>query len=762
MNVVFISCSPLAGAPIRIVNALNKYADIHARLIDLNPNCYGARVFPEDLIWEKDKEECLELISKADILHFHHFFDVESDNNPFKINFKKLAPNTKIIRHFHTDLEQIAIWMDIPVSVFLNDPYPKLVIPHYPERTLLDAFVVPNIIPINDEILTPKETQNKIQKVFFSASSNGSMWDVRWNTKGLPEVADKFKHLQHIENFCFELVQNTPYMECQKLKQDCDIIIGDTTSGSYHLTDLEALSQGKPTFSYLDNRSQMVLQNLLQCEDLPFINSRLEEIDLPFLEVLRNKELQKEIGAFSRTWIEKYYNEEKLIKFFIEAYEKALNNEPLKRQACLEFKNAKKFLYNNLYNLQWEARKKRNYIPPKENEKNIKDILQNIFSVKNEYRNGFKRKVIKILGLKISFKKCCLLSPDKLKIKIYIGGGLGDFLIAANYIYHFSKFIEKNENIIIDVYTRKSQYGLLRASMDEQTFIDNCFVSEEHKNEYYDVNACMDTQIHFCCDDMDKVQKISPKLHSLLEKYFEFENQNKFFATYHTNYYHIALAQGKSRLQMADIDGSLKIEKNFDYPLPYPKNEGKILEKFNLKNKIFITLNRGIDKNSANPESTKMWPLEHFNKLTKLLKNAHPDITLVQLGSSKNRCKSLDCIDINLVGQTNLDDVKVLIKNSFLHFDCEGGFAHLRNALQAKHPAVVIFGPTNPDLYGYETNINIYNKNACPIRCDWIIEGWQKHCLNNTNAQCIKTIAPEYVYARVNEYIQKNMENKNE
>lgn len=51
MLVVHIAFSPLAGAPIRIVTALNAYTNMHARLINTNPAGYGKRTFPEDLIW---------------------------------------------------------------------------------------------------------------------------------------------------------------------------------------------------------------------------------------------------------------------------------------------------------------------------------------------------------------------------------------------------------------------------------------------------------------------------------------------------------------------------------------------------------------------------------------------------------------------------------------------------------------------------------------------------------------------------------------
>lgn len=360
MLVIHISFTPLAGAPIRIVQALNQYTDYDVRLINFNPSAYGTRTFPEDLIWEKDKDECLELLSKADIIHAYHFFDFENDNGPFGFNLKQFVKkDCKFVRQFESSLDFVSR-CGFTKEKIINDKYPKIVIPHYPERTFLDAFVVPNIIPINDKILLPKHNENDAVEVFFSASDSNSMWDYRWDAKGLPEVFAKFNSLKTEAKFNLSVIQNTPYEECQKLKQNSDIVIGDTTTGSYHLTDLEALAMGKPTFTYLDGRTQMVLQTLLGCADLPFVNTRLEEIDLPFIELVNNKKLRTEIGNFSRNWIEKYYNEQKLVKIYEDVYEKLLNDEPIHRQNYLKFKQAKTFLYNNLYDLQWETRKNKN------------------------------------------------------------------------------------------------------------------------------------------------------------------------------------------------------------------------------------------------------------------------------------------------------------------------------------------------------------------------------------------------------------------
>ncbi len=768
MNIVFVSCTPLAGAPIRILNALNTYTDFNVRLINLNPTLYGNRTFPEDLIWIKDREECLEHISRADILHFHHFFDIESENNPFGVNFKKIAPKAKIVRHFHTNLPQLCKWLNCTQNDILNDPYPKLVIPHCTERTFLNAFVVPNIIPIYDDLLMPIQVKNTVPQIFFSATSDISMWDSRWEAKGLPEITEKFKALQNIEKFNFQIIKNTPYLECMQIKQGSDIVIGDITSGSYHLTDLEALSQGKPTLSYLDGRSQMVLQSLLKCDYLPFINTRLEECDLPFIELIRNNELREEIGAISRKWIEEYYTEQKLVEFYKLAYNKILNDEPLSRQKELEYNKAKTFLYNDLYDMQWEARKQKDktYNRTLKLQK-LKENINKIFSVKNEYKDGIKRKIIRILGFKISIKQsqCNNLihlkeESDVLTILFHIGGGFGDFLINANYIYYLALYIEKlsNKKIKIDLAATNQQMEYLKSVFKNDTYIDNCYCLDEINPSEYDFWGYINCQLIIKKFNKSKIKRLNIKLYDLLEKYIKFDKEHYFEAFYLSNIYHYAMANNKKRIQIADLSGDLQIETNLNFPLPYPNNEHEILDKFNLKNKIFISINRGIDKNNKNNESTKMWQYDKYCLLTQIIKKNYPNIILVQLGASKDRCREIENIDINLCGETNLEEIKVIIKNSILHIDCEGGFAHLRNALKAKHPAIVIFGPTNPELYGYDTNINIRNKNACPIHCDWIVKSWQNKCLRNKkNAPCTNTISVVDVYKHIDEYLKNNL-----
>lgn len=386
-------------------------------------------------------------------------------------------------------------------------------------------------------------------------------------------------------------------------------------------------------------------------------------------------------------------------------------------------------------------------------------FLETLFSVKNSYDK--RHKVVIILGIKFKFKRknrpvIVDTEPNKLKVEFLVTGGLGDFLVNANYIYNFCKYINKNENIKVDVWCNENRKDYLFSFFREKfNFIDECNLYAKRQEKCYDLSINICAHLYILSYNIDKIQRLSPKLYELVLAYNSFQKKYGASWFHYTNIYHYLLAHNKKYVQLPDITGKIGIKKEFNFPVIYPQNEKEILEKFSLNNKVFITLNYGVDKLNKTPQSTKMWQLDKLSDIARRFKERYPNIVLIQLGGISQENRKIRFIDMDFSGKTNLDDIKVLIKNSILHIDCEGGFAHLRNALKAKHPAIVIFGPTNPDLYGYETNINMYQK-ACPICCDWVFENWQKECLKGDKiASCTNAITADEVFGEASKYLNK-------
>ena len=82
-------------------------------------------------------------------------------------------------------------------------------------------------------------------------------------------------------------------------------------------------------------------------------------------------------------------------------------------------------------------------------------------------------------------------------------------------------------------------------------------------------------------------------------------------------------------------------------------------------------------------DSTKLWPVDHYNRLLAFIKKHYTTIKIVQLGISDDRCPALENIDINLVGKTNFEELKALVAKSSFHIDCRS--EEHTSELQSQH-----------------------------------------------------------------------------
>ncbi|WP_332879971.1 glycosyltransferase family 9 protein [Oxalobacter aliiformigenes] len=244
------------------------------------------------------------------------------------------------------------------------------------------------------------------------------------------------------------------------------------------------------------------------------------------------------------------------------------------------------------------------------------------------------------------------------------------------------------------------------------------------------------------------------KLKSWIENQFFFGKSNYKYLKYAPfcdgESANLCIHLGKKRINQPDITSDLNLGEEYLYN-GIPINT-HILDKYELTKKKFITIHRGID-NDQIKESTKLWPQSHYNDLITKLKLSFPDIKIVQLGVSHERCESMQNIDINLIEKTTLPDIAALLKNAWLHIDCEGGLVHLRHALKGGK-SVVIFGPTSPSFFGYSENINI-RSDLCKYPCEWLTENWQKKCIRKSNKHiCMKSINADIVMNKILEIFQ--------
>lgn len=350
---------------------------------------------------------------------------------------------------------------------------------------------------------------------------------------------------------------------------------------------------------------------------------------------------------------------------------------------------------------------------------------------------------------------------SEISVAIITNGGAGTLLFQTNFIKYFKDYVD-DDSIKIIVFGHSSK-EINDAVFRGQSFIDE-YYSSSQKSQALTYDVCINIHIYpEVLYKNDKKIKRHPKLNELLNGWIEFLEIDRFrsFRAKHpftdVNSYIYAVLIGKNCLSISDVDGKLKIGNEYSINLNISIDEKETLDRFGLEKKMYITLQRGATPSLALSEVPKVWPIEYYNELIRLIKIVYPQIKLVQVGESFDRSEEMKGIDANLVGETKWEELEVILKNSYLHIDGECGMVHFRKVLGGG-PSVVIFGPTPIDFYGYKDNINIAATNdECNHWCARVQETWQERCyLGKDKPPCMISLTPKMVMERIVAYNRLN------
>lgn len=328
-----------------------------------------------------------------------------------------------------------------------------------------------------------------------------------------------------------------------------------------------------------------------------------------------------------------------------------------------------------------------------------------------------------------------------IQILIQLGGGLGDCVV---YLSAYKKIEELLQQGIIDIKCNK-EYGeaLYTGKRLVRSIIDN---SEGISLAMYDLCLMLEHGIHIIKYDEIRCSKLACKLNEKIQllmktsRYVGNDVSNQLaiqprVAILRGWNRYFALGHGEVLGLRADM---VHVELSTDYESEYR----------NLRLKKYITLNRGADKWAKyKTMQTKVWPLKFYEQLITMLKKKYAEYEIVQIGS--NDTEEIRGVDRYIKGQS-LELIKYILKNSSLHFDCEGGLVHLATALGTK--CVVVFGPTPVEYYGYPQNINI-TAGKCS-NCMHLLRDWYVECLKGQQEpECMYGITPIMVYEKIKDYL---------
>lgn len=343
------------------------------------------------------------------------------------------------------------------------------------------------------------------------------------------------------------------------------------------------------------------------------------------------------------------------------------------------------------------------------------------------------------------------------KIALIAYGGIGDFLIEENWLYHLAEVFKIPEDSV-DVYVAENSLDIAQNIWSDCKYVDK-IIGERlgyetlRQQHYYDlvIRLCIVPFVQSY--DGEKLSYINSALLNYVLRLAKYGFENYNFAFSHSAYFYKTIRNvfdnnmSKNYYSFCDVFDDLGIDENFKIPFKTKIDEDSYLARVGIGNNPFITLNTGHNKEFVNMHSTRIWKLNKWNKLAELLHQKFNELIVVQIGSGGNGSERINA-DICLNECTTFEEAKVLMKRACVHVDYDGGLVHARHILKGG-PSVVLFGPSGMEQHRYSENVCI-RKDICPEPCEWRTRNWLIDCPKNFKTlKCMDAITPEEVLAAI-------------
>ena len=318
MRVLMISENDPAGTGILFCKAVNQLLGRRCCRLVTTQTRYN-HLFEKDLhvpwLDADGLAELDELLRTSDIFHFHLIHDEDIPLGPFTPSAYLKGKTLVHHHHGHPDFrgnpeKYRKKYRDLGRRNLLVST-PDLL------QLLPEAMWQPNLVPIHDPLYLPHpEPAEGPIRIGHSPTRK----DLK-NTDDLQTVVAQLQKKLPAPGVELELIDDAPHVECLRRKQHCHIVF-DHMQGYYGMSSLEALSQGKPTIAGLNAWCARRIQELFQCDALPWVRARnTEELTMRLRELSLDAAMRRETGASSRRFMEEYWTDERVAAFLVRFWE---------------------------------------------------------------------------------------------------------------------------------------------------------------------------------------------------------------------------------------------------------------------------------------------------------------------------------------------------------------------------------------------------------------------------------------------------------
>lgn len=347
---------------------------------------------------------------------------------------------------------------------------------------------------------------------------------------------------------------------------------------------------------------------------------------------------------------------------------------------------------------------------------------------------------------------------SNLSIAIIFYGGLGDYIIGKNWLYHLNEYADLSDAEIHAYFSGNTMENAGAVFFDSELITKILPINTDRpeliqKSAY---SLVMRFSVFPMVQYLDghSLSIFNKKLFSYAADLWKFGSENYntgFFSSpdfYHTVSSLFRMFPDKKYHAIYDVLNNLKSPEEYHCKYSIAIDEDAYLSELGLETGNYITVNTGANEEYSRKPSTRTWGHDNWVKLISILKaRLKNGIKIVRMGLSSSGGDETKA-DLDLTGETNVEQAKVILKNAAVHVDYEGGLVHLRYVLNGG-PSVVLHGPTSVERYGYAENTPIRSM-ECINACEWSERDWLTVCHNEEKPfGCMRSITPEMVSEQV-------------
>lgn len=352
---------------------------------------------------------------------------------------------------------------------------------------------------------------------------------------------------------------------------------------------------------------------------------------------------------------------------------------------------------------------------------------------------------------------------DANKIGIILYGGMGDLLVAKLWIEKMIRIYELKPDVI-ELFCSNQNYNDTKVIFSD-IVSDNSVLPIYYYSEIASLGEYAIT-LRFCIiPEIFEIRNTKSSLFdSRVGSYFK-QLDDEYYCKYNRGFFttrkycdtiRAYLVDRKNTVYHTayDIWGNLKSDPSDKTTIPLISiDEQGYLGKIDLAGKKYITLNTGLNHEYSAKSNTREWSFENWGKLAEAIKTNYPEVTLVQVGLKLKPDDDIDGV-VHLNGNTNLEQISVVLKHALVHIDYDGGLVHVNHMVGGR--SIVLLGPSEILNHAYPENIYI-SSGVCNA-CEWTTPDWLSRCpKEDTSPRCMENITVDMVISEIDKIIKERV-----